>query len=75
MSEYLTMEEIKKRYPDEWVLLEDPETDEFSAVVAGTLLEHGKDQESVAKRVKDKCFSSSAFLFTGDPDPNVVYLL
>jgi len=75
VSEYLTMEEIKKRYPDEWVLLGDPETNEFCQFIGGTLIEHDRDKTSVLDRSKGKKPKHSAFLYTGEPDPNVVYML
>ena len=75
MSEYLTMEEIKERYPDEWVLLEDPAKDETLQVLGGTLLDHGTDDKEVFNRVKANPPKHSAFFFTGEPDPDVAYLL
>ncbi len=75
MSEYLTMEEIKKRYPDEWVLLGDPEKDKSLQVLGGALLSHGIDDKEVLGRVKANPPKNSALFFTGEPDPDIAYLL
>lgn len=47
MTEKLTWEEIKKRYPDEYVVLIDPEVDETDTVLAGTVVDHGKDKHEM----------------------------
>lgn len=39
-----SMEEIKKRYNGEWVLIADYETDDLSRIKRGRVLAHGKDQ-------------------------------
>lgn len=75
MPEYLTMEEIKKRYPDEWVLLEDPETDEWTEVIGGTLLSHSAKKSETLARFRISKPGHWALLFTGEPDPEVAYLL
>jgi hypothetical protein len=75
MSEYLTMEEIKKRFPDEWVLLEDPEKDNTLKVLGGILVEHGEDDKEILGRAKLRPPKNFAFFYTGEPDPDVAYLL
>lgn len=43
-DEVLTIEEIKKRYDSEWVLIADPETDQYHNVLSGTVICHHKDR-------------------------------
>ena len=47
MGEVLTMKEIEARFPSEWVLLADPQSDEHLEVLGGTLLFHSKDRDEV----------------------------
>lgn len=65
MSDVLTIAEIKARYESEWVLVEDPKTDEFLEVKSGTVRFHSKDRDEVyreAVKVRPKRF---AMLYTG----------
>ncbi len=47
MKEVLSREEIKQRYPDEWVLVGNPETNEALEVLRGTVLHHSTDREEI----------------------------
>jgi hypothetical protein len=47
MNEVLTIDEINRRYPDEFVLIGDPVTDESLQVLSGTVLYHGKDHHEM----------------------------
>ncbi|MEX1095616.1 MAG: hypothetical protein WED34_06170 [Planctomycetales bacterium] len=47
MNEILTIDEIDERYPDEWVLLDDPQVDESQEVVGGKVIFHGKDRNAM----------------------------
>jgi hypothetical protein len=47
MAEMLTMDQIRKRYDSEWVLLQDPQRDERDRVTGGTLVFHCKDRDEV----------------------------
>ena len=50
MSESMTIEEIETRFDSEWVLLEDPETDE-NLIKGGKLLSAGLDWDRVEQMV------------------------
>ena len=52
MDEILTIEEINQCYPDQWVLIGDPETDESLEVLRGKVLYHGKSREEMYKAAK-----------------------
>jgi hypothetical protein len=53
MSEVLTIEEINRRFPNEWVLIGDPDTNESLEVLSGTVLCHGKDRDEVYQAAID----------------------
>ena len=48
----LTVEEIKQRYPDEWICLEVTEEDEAGLPLAGRLIDHGREKRRVLKAAK-----------------------
>jgi hypothetical protein len=47
MSDVLTYPEIEQRYPSEWVLIDQPQTDEFNRLIGGTVVYHSKDRDEV----------------------------
>ncbi|MGH7171507.1 MAG: hypothetical protein ACRELF_02670 [Gemmataceae bacterium] len=50
MNDLMTMAEINERFPSEWVLLVDPQTDENLEVLSGTVVSHSKDEEEVHRK-------------------------
>jgi hypothetical protein len=46
-QEILTIDEIRKRYPQEWVLIADTELDEDFNVIKGELLAHSSNREDI----------------------------
>ncbi len=69
MGEYMTIEEVNARFPDEWVLLGDPRTNEFHEVIGGTLLIHSKDRDTFDEQVKTIKEKHLAFHYTGEVIP------
>lgn len=53
IAEVLTINEINERFPDEWVLIGDPETDESLEVVRGKVLCHSKSRNEVNQAAID----------------------
>ena len=49
-DEVLTIAEIEGKFQSEWVLIEDPSTDESLEVRGGTVRCHGKDRDEVYRR-------------------------
>jgi len=45
MDEVLTIAEIQSRFDSEWVLVEDPQTNEALEVQSGTVCYHSKDRD------------------------------
>lgn len=64
MGEKMTWEEMKKAYPDEWLLIVDYETDEYGDVSCGKVERHSKDDREVFRlpALKQNC----AFRYTGE---------
>ena len=74
MEEILTIEEINARFKDEWVLLEDPETDEQLRILRGKLLYHSKDRDELGRKAREVQPKHGAYLWVGALDDQV-YLL
>jgi hypothetical protein len=53
MNEVMIMAEINERFPSEWVLLVDPQTDENSEVLSGTVVYHSKDRDEVDRKAME----------------------
>ncbi|MCL2073247.1 MAG: hypothetical protein FWH18_04965 [Marinilabiliaceae bacterium] len=60
-----SIEDIKASYPDEWIVLGNPEKDEFDQTIAGVLLYHSHDKRELAYRDKPllKQYKKKSFFF------------
>lgn len=47
MPQEMTIEEIEAQFEGEWVLIADPETDQYNQVVKGTVLFHSADRDEM----------------------------
>ena len=65
MDEVLTAAEIEARFGTEWVLVEDPETDETLTVRRGRVRWHSKDRDEVYRKAVELRPSRFAILYTG----------
>ena len=70
MEIYLTFDEIKKRYPNEWVLLGNPTATDLE-VLGGFVLFHSSNKKDVfiAGKEKIKPYALSTLVFAGDLKP------
>jgi hypothetical protein len=75
MDEVLTIEEIKRQFPEQWVLLEDPEINEFEQVVGGRVRHHGDDPDEVYEKVAELGIRHSAVRYMGYPPEDVEFIL
>jgi hypothetical protein len=75
MLELLTTSEIWNRFPGEWILIGDPETDEKHEVQAGTLLFHSKEREEVYRKAIELRPRRFATLYTGTMPENTAIVL
>jgi hypothetical protein len=64
MGQRMTWDEMKKAYPDEWLLITDYERDQYGNVKAGTVERHSSDKDDVYRlpAVDKDC----AFEYTGE---------
>lgn len=64
---YVAFDELKSLYPNEWILLGNPEMKNTS-VMGGVVLYHSKDKKEVCYIGKDKTvgFSTVTITYAGD---------
>jgi hypothetical protein len=65
MEKFLSIDDIKQRYPDEWVLLGNPRI-EKTAILGGVVVYHSSDKRDLVKgRDALKGFALSTWTYTG----------
>lgn len=64
MADKLTWDEIKRKYPDEWVVLVDFH-EEGEDLIDGVVFDHGRDKDAICERMK-KAPSPFAVEYTGE---------
>ncbi len=75
MNEEMTIEEIESQFDSEWVLIEDPRTDDALNVLGGTVLHHSKDRDEVYRKAVSLRPKRSAVVYTGEiPEDTAVVL-
>jgi hypothetical protein len=75
MAERLTIEEINRRYPSEWILLGNPETDETFKLLSGEVLFHSKDRNTMYGHAAAVRPSHFATHFTGKIPADIAFVL
>lgn len=76
MREILTREQIYERYPDHWILLNEPFHDEYGKVAGGELIIADPDRETVYNKGFDiPPPRRLASLCTKKPPANMVFVL
>jgi len=71
----MTMQEIESLYESEWVLIENPKTDEELKILGGKVIYHSKDRDEVYRKVVSLRPKRSAVLYTGEiPEDTAVVL-
>jgi hypothetical protein len=66
MESVLTIEQIREQYQDAWVLIEDPQTDEFLEVLAGKVLYHSHNRDEFDREILKFHPKRSAVVYTGE---------
>jgi len=74
VNEILTRAEMEERFDGEWVLIADPETDEYMDVLRGRVVSHGEDADAVYREATDQNIRHWASLYFG-PLPKQIYLI
>ena len=76
MNDLMTVKEIEAAFPSEWVLIGDPQTDQYNRVVSGAVLCHSKDRDVVYGKALDEKCKHIAVLYTGPiPAPGTAILI
>lgn len=65
MDEVLTAAQILAQFESEWVLVEDPQTDEALKVQRGKVRWHSKDRDEVYRKAVELRPGRFAILYTG----------
>jgi hypothetical protein len=65
VDEILTVAEIESRFVAEWVLVEDPETDDSLELLSGKVRYHSKDRDEVYRKAVELRPSRFAVHYTG----------
>ena len=64
-TEKLSWDEIRKRYPDEWVVLTESSFNENDDIVDGVVYDHGADRAQLYARCQDGP-DHTTVLYTGE---------
>jgi hypothetical protein len=83
--EILTLSQIKLQYPDQWVLLGDPEIDKpeingalIDKIIRGTVIYASKDKREIGFKAAEKTpqnVHKTACIYTGKKTKNRLFLL
>ncbi len=75
MDDILTIAEIESQFNSEWVLIEDPQTNESLEVQSGKVLYHGKDRDEFDRKVLEFRPKRFAVLYTGKIPEGMEFVL
>ena len=71
----LTIAEIEAQFVAEWVLIEDPQTNDALEVQSGKVLSHSKDRDEVYRKLLELRPKRAATHFTGTIPDDVAVVL
>lgn len=75
MDDVLSMAEIQSQFESEWVLIEDPETNEALEVQSGKVLYHSKDKTEFDRKVVEFRPNRFAVIYTGKTPEGMEFAL
>jgi hypothetical protein len=75
MNKTLTIAEIESQFDSEWVLVEDPQTNEALQVQSGRVLYHSKNRDEFDRKALEFHPKRFAVLFTGEPSEEMELIL
>jgi len=71
----MTIGEIESQFDSEWILVDEPETNEQLEVLKGKVVHHSKDRDEVYRKAVALRPKRCAILYTGEiPEDAVVVL-
>lgn len=71
----MTMAEIENQFDSEWVLIDEPQTDENLRVLRGRVLHHSPNRDEVYRAAIRLHPKRSAILYTGKMPENTAVVL
>ncbi len=75
MERLMTIGEIESEFDSEWILVDEPETNEHLEVLRGKVVHHSKDRDEVYRKAVALRPKRCAILYTGEiPEDAVVVL-
>jgi hypothetical protein len=75
MNDVLTIAEIRSQFESEWVLVEDPQTNESLEVQSGKVLLHSKDRDEFDRKALAFRPKRFAVLYTGKTPEGMEFAL
>ena len=73
-GEMMTMDEIKARYAPDWVLIVEPQVDEFQCLHGGKVLFHSPVRDEVYDKAIELRPGHCAFRFLGEAPKDMVFI-
>lgn len=70
MSEFLSYEEIVRRYPNEWILLAEPKCGRVGGEKSGRVVFHSPDVDEMYAKAVELKLPHWGTLYTGDMNDN-----
>jgi len=75
VNDVLTLDEIEARFPSEWVLIGNPQTDGFQHLPSGTVRFHSPDRDEVDRELLELRPPRFAFRYLGSPPEDMALIL
>jgi hypothetical protein len=75
IGKILSLEKIFSLYPDEWVLIVNPELDEEFSVIRGEVLAHSTERDQIYSNLSLRNGKSVAIEYTGSIPDNIAVML
>ena len=75
MNQILTIAEIEDKFKSEWVLVEDPQTNDALEVLSGKVRYHSRDRDEIYRRAVKLRPRRFAMIYTGTiPEDTAIVL-
>ncbi len=74
-AQRMTWEEMKRAFPREWIVIAEPEVNEWDEVVSGRVFWHGADRKESRRQADILHQDGMALFFTGPLSTTISYAL
>lgn len=75
MERVMTIGEIESEFDSEWVLVDEPDTNEQLEVLKGRVIHHSKDRDEVYRKAASLRPKRCAIIYTGEMPRDAVVVL